>query len=482
MVKNCAEAKVFLAVSLICGLLLVFLIPPLNAADEAVHFANVYAISRGDFFPNNFENSYTGHYLPQTVYNYSVKYPGALHGNREEKYSYAEMINESLMPTVLGEKVSRTGGQVPTGYLAAACGMAIGNVIGNEMFDPTVNAQPYNQMLYGRLGNLFFYILITYLAICIIPRYKRILLLIAVMPMSLFLSASLSYDPPVIAVSFFFIAIALYMMKTGDKTITKSEIAAVLFSTFFLVGAKQAYAPLLLLLLGIPKTKYGSIKKMILCIVSVILIAVIAYIPVWICSARESGIVTSDMVTKQEQWVSSHIGETIKAIIHTLRVKQVFYTESFWGRLGWLDTPFPIPIMILGYVALFFVSVADVFEWNPAEYGKNWKRLLPLGSVLLSFIGMELIMYLHHTPRPEVLNEIGSSYVEGVQGRYFIPLFVPFLLPFSNGLLVRFKKNKTEKTQACLSGLHRLMSSFAMGWAVMCGTYTVLIVLLRYWI
>ena len=69
MVRKCVEAKIFLIVALVCGLLLVFLIPPLQSADEPVHFANAYAMSRGDIFPDNKDNKAFGHEMPEAVYN-----------------------------------------------------------------------------------------------------------------------------------------------------------------------------------------------------------------------------------------------------------------------------------------------------------------------------------------------------------------------------------------------------------------------------
>lgn len=489
MVKRCIEAKIFLIVAVVCGLLLVFLVPPLQAADEPVHFANAYALSRGDPFPDRIDDAHLGHLLPENIYNYSVRYPWGIFNDTNAKYSYSGMIAESMSGAGLGGGVSRTGGEVPTGYLAAAGGMAAGTVLGNLFMSPEMNAQPYNQMVYGRIGNLIFYVIVTYFAICIIPRFKKSLLLLATMPMNLFLAASCSYDPLVHSITFLFFAVVLYMMKTGDKPVTKAEVSLVLLCTFFMVGAKQAYAPLLLLLLGIPKTKYGSVKKMIGCIAAVIVTAAIAYIPILIFNGRSAQLYSegntpiTEAINQQHQWVSTHVPETIRAIWNTLSVKKQFYAESFWGKLGWLDTPFPVPMMTLGYTALLLTAVTEVFEWQPKEYGKFWKRLLPAAGVLVVFIGVELMMYLVHTPRPDVTGIIGNSFVEGVQGRYFIPLFIPLLMIFSNGW-IRRAQVKAEKPglDRAVSKAHRGICYLAGSGAVMCGAYTVLIVLLRYWI
>lgn len=486
MIQKCREAKVFLLIALVCGLLLVFLIPPLNAADEAVHFANAYAISRGDLFPDNVDNVIVGHYLPRSIWNYSAVYPGALWGNRDAKYSYSKMVAESMNTGPIGEPYLRGEGQVFTGYLAAAGGMVIGTALGKAFADTDMNAQPYNQMIYGRLGNLIFYILITYLALCITPRFKRSMLLVASMPMGLFLASSLSYDALIIPVSYLFIAIVLYMVSTGEKPITKGEIVGILFCTFFLIGVKTAYAPLLLLLLAVPKRKYGSVRKMVFCIVAVVVTAVIGYIPVYINGRIGQNIpanpAISKMVQAQSEWINSHLGETIHAIFNSLKVQGEFYRESFWGKLGWLDTPFPVPMMVIGYFMLAVTAILEIMDWNPKEYGKFWKRLLPVVGVLISFVGMEYVMYLKHTPRPDVLNRIGTDYVEGVQGRYFIPLFLPLMIPFSNCLLYKLRNSKREKVRNHFTTIRKNMSFAAEGWAVMCGVYTVLIVLLRYWV
>ena len=142
----------------------------------------------------------------------------------------------------------------------------------------------------------------------------------------------------------------------------------------------------------------------------------------------------------------------------------------------------------------------EFMEWNETNFdvnmceftkgayeNKKWAFVsdvdaLPLAAVLISFVGTELMMYLYHTPRPDVLGVIGGSYVEGAQGRYFIPLFLPVLMALSNGWIARAYGSKKKGIGTAISGIHKSVSYVAVFGAIMCGAYTILIVLLRYWI
>ena len=478
--------KVFLVIAVAVGLLLVFLVPPLNAADEQTHFLNAYSLSRGKPWGEISENGVYSRCVPEEYARFVSKYPGRIRANTLEKYSYSEMIGESRTGSSL-DKRAYTGSVIsPTGYIPSAAGMVIGTAISSLFREYAVIGQPYNQMIFGRLGNLFFYIVVVYCALKIIPCLKRTLLLAATMPMCLFQAASLSYDAVLIPVSFLFTAIVLKLIRQRDTVIRNGEIAAVLFCVFFMTGVKGAFtAPLLLMLLAVPREKYGTTRKMILCIGMVLGAGILGYLPQIIDRHIAAGAaVKADAVFEackaQREWAGQNILKLPGIFLKTLWSMKAVYMDSFFGMLGWLDTPFPVPMTIFG---LFMIVVSAVIETCSCRIfsGKEWwKRLLPFFGAVISVAGLMLAMYLDHTPRPEVTNTIGGDFVEGVQGRYFIPLFLPMIVAFSNGLIPHLLKKKNQDTVR--EKFRRILNASIYGWSALCGVFTLMIVVLRYWI
>jgi uncharacterized membrane protein len=86
----------------------------------------------------------------------------------------------------------------PIPYIASASVMFIGKLL---------NFSPLDLIYPARLVNLFLYTLIVYMAIKLIPVHKWVLLLLALMPMTLYEAATLSADSFTIANSSFYCSI-----------------------------------------------------------------------------------------------------------------------------------------------------------------------------------------------------------------------------------------------------------------------------------
>ncbi|MDR2874040.1 MAG: DUF2142 domain-containing protein [Methanobrevibacter sp.] len=77
--------------------------------------------------------------------------------------------------------------------------------------------------------NLLIYCVIVYFAIKIIPVQKYLLLLIALMPMTLYQDSSISSDSLIFVLSFLTIAIFLYLSLVKEKIERKNVIKVYLF-------------------------------------------------------------------------------------------------------------------------------------------------------------------------------------------------------------------------------------------------------------
>ena len=104
------------------------------------------------------------------------------------------------------------------------------------------------------------------------------------------------------------------------------------------------------------------------------------------------------------------------------------------GMFGLLDTYLFYVFIFLYCIGLVLVSIADVslerisFKW--------YYRILIAIAIMASFFGIFLAMYIGWTPN---IYGIGAQIIEGVQGRYFLPLLFPFVLIFSNKWISDYK-------------------------------------------
>ena len=93
-------------------------------------------------------------------------------------------------------------------------------------------------------------------------------------------------------------------------------------------------------------------------------------------------------------------------------------------------------------------------------------------GVVISLTGIALTMYIEHTT---LFYPVGGDLIEGIQGRYFIPCFLPMVLALSNNRLNKFESMKKETAG-------QGMSLMAVIWSVGCALVTIGTLLFRYWI
>ncbi len=470
-------ARVFVVMALACGMLLTFFLPPFNAADEYIHFVNAYDMSRGNLIADEFEGKLV-RWIPTYYKTYTDQYPITTMGvYTPNRFHYWEMYKQSKdwESQVDNTPYPYESSLTSTGYYISAASMFVGSRIA-ELLMIREGVYPFNQELMGRIGNLLFYVLVIYFAIMRAPHFNKTIMLLGLMPMALFQGASLSYDAVLIPISLYFFALILDLHSEPEKRISTPDVIKVMLCVFMLAGMKAgAYIPLAALLLTVPKTKYGSTKRMIFCIIGVIAAAIIGFSPIMYTNSKAAAITavygTTSKAPEQQQWLMSHLSDVPKLLLDTIIMRRFTYIYGFWGELGWLDTSFPIPMMLMGYVVLLTVAFSETATFTLWK-GKRWKNLFALMGSLISMIGIMIGMYLYFTADYAM---VGYSLIEGVQGRYFIPIFMGFVLALSNPGLLRFacfRNGKAEKGLAHISLL----------WGVCCSVMTVAIVFLRYWI
>lgn len=441
--------------------------------DENVHFLNASSISAGDIFPEEVDGK-IGRYIRQEIYDFVINNNSKYASQLNIKYTYNEQYYNSWLPSEGGESVFLSWGEYlainPIGYTFSAFGMFIGRVLLG--IGSLNHVTPYNLLLFGRFGNLLFYLIAGYMAIKIIPCMKKLTMVLLLLPMSLYLCSSVSYDAILIPVCTLFVANLLRMILSNPEgAITKQEIFITLFCAFFMFGVKYAYIPFVLLLLCIPKKKFESNKNYFRCIGMLIAVAFVAFVvPKLMLSHSLNGYELPEdaLITAQREWLLSNLGSIPRIALDTFRANIGFYVTGFFGILGQLDTNIPLPFLVIYMLLFVYVMIGDLCCVN----GNNKKiRLVSLFITLVTIAGMFYQIYITWTPG---VSGVGTTVVSGIQGRYFIPIFIMACVPFMNRNFIRNEK----------IGKYVLMKQeiCSYGVAVFGAGLTVLTTFLRFWI
>ncbi len=409
--------RVVFYMTLFFGCLTVFLTPPVQAPDEASHFTRAVMVAEGRILSRE-RNGVYGQEIPASLAQYidSHLYLG---GRSDQRYSYQRWYADSHASHPRKPRVHRsysTQATSPLYYLPQAAGIWVAKALYIvQPIDFNWSAATY----FSRLGNLLFYAIGIALAIKTAPRFGAIIAFIALTPMSLTLAASASYDVLVIvsAVGFFVTTLAASSSGRGPS---RRQVVALGLLAFVLGHSKVVYAPVLLTLLVLLKPM-GWRKWLALaaiCNGAAILGALLSV-----------GLFGLPQDTKLQAAVAgqiSHLGSNWLSIpsliVNSLAERWAFYFISYFGNLGWLDTNFAFPALIL-VLAIGLLAVASDAG---AEHGPD--RLLPIGAMLVgSAIAVALIFVSMYVIWTSMTSGIGAATVDGVQGRYFIPL-TPYVL------------------------------------------------------
>lgn len=469
--ERCFQAEAFLMIAFVIGILLVIMVPPMGTPDENAHYINAYSISMGELFPQIVDQQVV-RAIPQKYIDFVEKYNGLYSGKLDKKYSFMEAYLDSWLPNEENDVYqyqTKLNAISPVGYIFSAIGMMIGRIYG--AFAGQLNTLPYNLMLYGRMGNLIFYLVTIYIAIRITPHFKNTLLCVGLMPMSIFLGSSLNYDAVLISVSMLYVACILRVFY--EKYVDKNIFLLLALATFLMAGIKQECIALLSILFIIPDKCFGGGRRRKIAIGVFISIIVIALIPTLICSLLKSRAIdpNGSLIDEQLHYLVTHINEFPSIIWNTLKLNLSFYLASFWGKLGQLDINFPIPILMLGFSGLLVVAIIECCTSGNIVIECKY-RVLFIVSIFISVIVLFIAIYVTWTPLPGIAEGVGTQYVSGIQGRYFIPFFIPTTIALSNGLMSK------AKIGCCLNEIvNRIAIFLSVGYGVM----TIWIIFVRFW-
>ncbi len=405
--KGTSLEKQFLLVAIVLGAMFIILLPPGQSPDEITHFRRAYGISEGILVPNEKvdDSGAVGSDIPiNTVF----LERNASHG------TYLEITKQIGLSSEETSKQSYTSAALYNFicYIPQALAVLIGKIL-----NFSVLGIAYLMEIFDFIVWTFF----IYFAIKLIPRFKIIVMFIALFPITLQEATSLSPDALTIGLSVFFISYILYLAYEQKKKLSKKQLAILLVISLVIGLCKIVYLPLVLLLLIIPVEKFGSKKKkwIFLCV----LFSMVAILNLtWLAVSSNYLIEYRTGVDSKTQLMGilKNPVTYLMVVIRTLNACwQDWALNTFGLTLGYFN--FVLPSIL--FFTSFAITVLLFGQRSEALKIKKFDRIMFALVFLIIVMLILTSLYMQWNP-------VGSSIIEGVQGRYFLPimLLVPIMI------------------------------------------------------
>ena len=404
--KGWQHHQLFLLFSIVIGLIYTFAMPPGVAPDEPNHFRRAYEVSEGKFISSREEaGGEGGNILPNSI--------NELFRVAPDQMKYNDMpgiVSESSQKS--SEEFQNFGNTAlysPVVYIPQATGILIGRGL----------RLPMIVIFYlARIFNLAFWVTLGYYAIKKLPFGKNVLLLIMFLPISMQAAASCQADAITNASTIALFAFTLDKIKTQKLLTTKEYIMAAILA-FLVSMSKIVYLPFCFLLFLLPKkcfkSKNGKLFK-----IGGLLLAIVIVNLLWLA-------ISAGFLVQFREGVNS--GEQVKYILsnpfrYTMIVgssiveQGIFYFFSFFGsNLAHFNIGLAEPYILFLAFFIFYTYMQE----NQKEFLLTAKQKLFITIIVIICSALIFTsIYVQWTA-------VGLSLIEGIQGRYFIPLALPAL-------------------------------------------------------
>jgi len=456
--------KIYVVLALIFGLSLVFITPPLQTPDEQDHLNRAYQLSELNI--SQYDST-----VPASLIKLFDTF-GRLNFNPLQKTNINEILEQRQVELNPQARTALHARDFIFPYFPQALGMFIGKIF---------SSSPVTLLYMGRIFNLLFAIVIIFFAIRTAPFFKWIFFLLALMPMTLYLCASLSKDAMIISLSFLLISLFLRFAYDHQKKISTKDLVIIFVVSFLLATSRSVYAILIGMFLIIPVFRIGSLKKYITIFMSLVITVFLAtqigaIKPLFQPKAADTTQSTSMRtlspdalsdpaptpiekferadrnripegvnISEQKSFILNNPFQYMGILLNSLFISQkTAHLNSFVGKLGWLNKP--LPKWHINFYLLILIITALLLVSNDIKIGLT-NKLIIASIFIVGVILIETGLYLTWNP-------VGQDYIQDVQGRYFIPYAPLFLLLLYNAslgknlsMIFTSRKQKPVKTK-----------------------------------
>jgi uncharacterized membrane protein len=200
---------------------------------------------------------------------------------------------------------------------------------------------------------------------------------------------------------------------------------------------KQPMFLLSLLLIFIPTDRFGRLRSKLNFAVPVVLLAIIAPLA-WVHQVKDVDVTQGFYDADPNQQISQIIQHPV-SYIGTLY--NTYASTNGDGTVAlitsptyWLGLPTPLAVIFMVLLGLFAALMLDLRqERQLLSVAQRW---LFAGVAAVCFVAINTIMYVYFNP-------INNDHIEGVQGRYFLPILA-ILAPAASGLIAVDKSSRSR--------------------------------------
>ena len=405
-------AHAYLVFALLWGTVMVFLVPPFQVPDENAHYfrswsvAEFQVLARRDKVVTVPENVAK---LPDRIGSAVADWSTNHYSPRSAQALLWEPLSSRLSETSTG--VASAGTYGPIGYLPQAFGIEFARLIGRS---------PLLGFYLARLFNLVASVLIVFFALRLIPFGRPLVALVALLPMTVAEMASVSPDGLALSGALLIIALVLNLSRRRDLSMKNMLVLGV--AAALLLNAKPGYAVLSLLVFMLAPRQLGGARRWLVGVLAVLaavfgLAAVLQAVapPISFAALAAAGVVGVDPATQLHLVLSNPIA-FLQVLAATFAASWTSLLGQTYGVLGWLTVAMPtVGLLTAALAGLLFLERDEVVPTTP------WQRLV-LGGTATVLVGeLSVMLYLSWTA-------VGAPTIDGLQGRYFIPVVLLGLL------------------------------------------------------
>lgn len=399
------------------GLIFILVVPYSWVSDDIYHFGRIFEISEGYIMSPDRTNPNEIKISPDNLsmgLDYGSSYSDVLE-NIDTELDYDNM-------TIYG--FNNVALYSPIAYLPQIVGTLIGRLITSNVFCI---------ILFSRLAALIFSVVVLRMAVGRLPINKAIVIISAFAPIFINQMVSDSLDSFVNSFIILFQALILSYV-VNDKKLNAWQLIFMWIAPFILGMCKVVYLPFSLLIILVPGKLYGGKRTKIINITSSYIIAIVAYFTWTITTSpfidRFAGVDSKGQIEYVLHYPIRYIG----VLFNTISEKGSFY---FWGvlgqHLGWIQNVF----INNNYLIIFLLILVIYIVLQPSSENVLNKRI-----VLCYFIIIALIIMLTFAALYVQFNQVGAEIIDGIQGRYFIPIILPVSILLSYIVKLFLEKNR----------------------------------------
>ena len=397
----------------VVGILYLFILPYGVGPDESKHIMRIFEISEGHMLSDRMENGAGGRTMADNLVPYDTV------------DSYSDMGSYLNAELDYSNKIDYTFGNTalysPISYIPQVIMTSITKIFTNRTLVITYAC---------KLAGLLFGILMMALVFKYLPIKKECMLLIATMPMFMQQLVVITADGFINVLAISYITLILYLSYIYKDNIKRYHVVMLFLLLIIICLCKIVYLPLSILIFILPKDKFESNKKYWGMTISLFMVACISNL-IWLGISASYLYEVREGVDGHQQVINilSHPFNYLNVIYNTILEKhEIIFWEFFGDGLGALN--------ININRCLYYFMAAMLVILVISKYDNIKIKLKDKTIMLLAFVGSVLLIF---TSEYVQWTKVGAAVIEGIQGRYFIPIILLLCICLEN------RKLKLEK-------------------------------------